>query len=83
MSHFIHLKVVSHSQAKQKQERMILEGVEEEEKGLVEGIVGIQHNAFYIHRALVGFSISRLARLAEQAERYDGITISHSIIVKF
>ncbi|KAJ8755159.1 hypothetical protein K2173_018957 [Erythroxylum novogranatense] len=49
---------------------MIL-GVEEKEKGLSEGIVGIQHNAFYMHHTLVGFPILKLARLAEQTERYD------------
>lgn len=28
-------------------------GVEDEEKWLAEGIAGLQHNAFYMHRALV------------------------------
>ncbi|GAB4852552.1 Vacuolar protein sorting-associated protein 35B [Ancistrocladus abbreviatus] len=31
---------------------MIVDGVEEEEKWLAEGIAGAQHNAFYMHRAL-------------------------------
>ncbi|XP_059638362.1 vacuolar protein sorting-associated protein 35B-like isoform X2 [Cornus florida] len=31
---------------------MITNGVEDEEKWLAEGIAGIQHNAFYMHRAL-------------------------------
>ncbi|KAA8537501.1 hypothetical protein F0562_027109 [Nyssa sinensis] len=31
---------------------MISDGVEDEEKWLAEGIAGIQHNAFYMHRAL-------------------------------
>ncbi|KAL9395116.1 hypothetical protein Peur_014401 [Populus x canadensis] len=31
---------------------MILAGIEEEDKWLAEGIAGIQHNAFYMHRAL-------------------------------
>jgi hypothetical protein len=32
---------------------MILAGKEDEDKWLAEGIAGIQHNAFYMHRALV------------------------------
>ncbi|KAM0943527.1 hypothetical protein DsansV1_C13g0123101 [Dioscorea sansibarensis] len=32
---------------------MLNAGVEDEEKWLAEGIGGIQHNAFYMHRALV------------------------------
>lgn len=31
---------------------MIAEGIEDEEKWLAEGIAGIQHNAFYLHRAV-------------------------------
>uniref|UniRef100_A0A6N2LCX6 Vacuolar protein sorting-associated protein 35 n=1 Tax=Salix viminalis TaxID=40686 RepID=A0A6N2LCX6_SALVM len=31
---------------------MILSGMEDEDKWLAEGIAGIQHNAFYMHRAL-------------------------------
>ncbi|GAA0167736.1 membrane traffic protein [Lithospermum erythrorhizon] len=31
---------------------VIGEGIEDEEKWLAEGIAGIQHNAFYMHRAL-------------------------------
>ncbi|KAH8509620.1 hypothetical protein H0E87_011396 [Populus deltoides] len=31
---------------------MILAGIEDEDKWLAEGIAGIQHNAFYMHRAL-------------------------------
>lgn len=31
---------------------MISNGIEDEEKWLAEGIAGIQHNAFYLHRAL-------------------------------
>ncbi|XP_065881465.1 vacuolar protein sorting-associated protein 35B-like [Euphorbia lathyris] len=31
---------------------MILDGIEDEEKWLAEGIASIQHNAFYMHRAL-------------------------------
>ncbi|KAG4931797.1 hypothetical protein JHK84_048790 [Glycine max] len=33
---------------------MIAQGFEDEEKWLAEGIAGIQHNAFFMHRALVG-----------------------------
>ncbi|KAL1119709.1 hypothetical protein V6Z11_D01G119900 [Gossypium hirsutum] len=33
-------------------ERIMLNGTEDEEKWLAEGIAGIQHNAFYMHRAL-------------------------------
>ncbi|KAJ6306303.1 hypothetical protein OIU78_021591 [Salix suchowensis] len=33
-------------------EEMILSGMEDEDKWLAEGIAGIQHNAFYMHRAL-------------------------------
>lgn len=32
---------------------MMSDGIEDEEKWLAEGIAGIQHNAFYMHRALV------------------------------
>lgn len=32
---------------------MILDGIGDEEKWLAEGIAGIQHHAFYMHRALV------------------------------
>lgn len=32
---------------------MIAQGFEDEEKWLAEGIAGIQHNAFFMHRALV------------------------------
>ncbi|KAL0325897.1 UNVERIFIED_CONTAM: Vacuolar protein sorting-associated protein 35B [Sesamum radiatum] len=32
---------------------MISNGIEDEEKWLAEGIAGIQHNAFYLHRAVV------------------------------
>lgn len=32
---------------------MMLGGDEDEEKWLAEGIAGVQHNAFYMHRALV------------------------------
>lgn len=31
---------------------MMLSGDEDEEKWLAEGIAGVQHNAFYMHRAL-------------------------------
>ncbi|KAI5655956.1 hypothetical protein M9H77_24749 [Catharanthus roseus] len=31
---------------------MVVDGIEDEEKWLAEGIAGIQHNAFYLHRAL-------------------------------
>ncbi|XP_027091426.1 vacuolar protein sorting-associated protein 35B isoform X2 [Coffea arabica] len=31
---------------------MIADGIEDEEKWLAEGIAGIQHNAFYLHRAV-------------------------------
>ncbi|KAF9622840.1 hypothetical protein IFM89_034075 [Coptis chinensis] len=31
---------------------MVSEGIEDEEKWLAEGIAGLQHNAFYMHRAL-------------------------------
>ena len=34
-------------------ERMISDGVDDEEKWLAEGMAGLQHNAFYMHRALV------------------------------
>lgn len=33
---------------------MLAQGFEDEEKWLAEGIAGIQHNAFFMHRALVG-----------------------------
>lgn len=36
---------------------MISNGIEDEEKWLAEGIAGIQHNAFYLHRALVYFNL--------------------------
>lgn len=32
---------------------MILNGIDDDEKWLAEGIAGIQHHAFYLHRALV------------------------------
>lgn len=32
---------------------MIADGMEDEDKWLAEGIAGIQHHAFYMHRALV------------------------------
>lgn len=32
---------------------MISDAMEDEEKWLAEAIAGIQHNAFYMHRALV------------------------------
>ena len=36
---------------------MISNGIEDEEKWLAEGIAGIQHNAFYLHRALVNLNM--------------------------
>ena len=38
---------------KETEKKMILTGIEDEDKWLAEGIAGIQHNAFYMHRALV------------------------------
>ena len=32
---------------------MMINGIEDEDKWLAEGIAAIQHNAFYMHRALV------------------------------
>jgi hypothetical protein len=37
---------------------MMLDGMEDEDKWLAEGIAGIQHNAFYMHRALVHLKLS-------------------------
>jgi len=34
-------------------------GAEDEEKWLAEGIAGLQHNAFYMHRALVSIPLSK------------------------
>ncbi|KAF5947126.1 hypothetical protein HYC85_017354 [Camellia sinensis] len=39
---------------------MIANGIEDEEKWLTEGIAGIQHNAFYMHRALLDQSLKDL-----------------------
>ncbi|KAE8656455.1 VPS35 B isoform 3 [Hibiscus syriacus] len=43
---------VSSSSTGEEREKTMLNGEEDEEKWLVEGITGIQHNAFYMHRAL-------------------------------
>ncbi|KAJ8772695.1 hypothetical protein K2173_027872 [Erythroxylum novogranatense] len=45
---------------------MILEGVEEEEKWLAEGIAGIQHNAFYMHRALDANNLREALKYSSQ-----------------
>ncbi|KAJ6708708.1 VACUOLAR SORTING PROTEIN 35 [Salix koriyanagi] len=37
---------------KETEKKMILTGIEDEDKWLAEGIASIQHNAFYMHRAL-------------------------------
>ncbi|CAL5383437.1 unnamed protein product [Camellia sinensis] len=42
---------------------MIANGIEDEDKWLAEGIAGIQHNAFYMHRALDMRAFDELRRL--------------------
>ncbi|MFS7993317.1 hypothetical protein Hanom_Chr12g01092611 [Helianthus anomalus] len=37
---------------------MISDAIEDEDKWLAEGITRIQHNAFYMHRALIIFTFS-------------------------
>ncbi|KAJ6336765.1 hypothetical protein OIU76_006607 [Salix suchowensis] len=42
---------------KETEKKMILTGIEDEDKWLAEGIASIQHNAFYMHRALEANSL--------------------------
>ncbi|KAJ7966891.1 Vacuolar protein sorting-associated protein 35 [Quillaja saponaria] len=45
---------------------MISEGIEDEEKWLAEGIAGVQHNAFYLHRALDGNNLREALKYSAQ-----------------
>lgn len=51
--HYSNWKLVSGVERERRDKMMISNGIEDEEKWLAEGIAGIQHNAFYLHRALV------------------------------
>ena len=43
-----------------REREMIVDGIEDEEKWVAEGIAAVQHNAFFMHRALVTFSSNPL-----------------------
>ncbi|KAK6131305.1 hypothetical protein DH2020_034955 [Rehmannia glutinosa] len=45
---------------------MISNGIEDEEKWLAEGIAGIQHNAFYLHRALDANNLREALKFSAQ-----------------
>ncbi|KAG7966824.1 hypothetical protein I3843_08G067600 [Carya illinoinensis] len=45
---------------------MIPDGIEDEEKWLAEGIAGIQHNAFYMHRALDANNLREVLKYSAQ-----------------
>ncbi|KAL8172125.1 hypothetical protein V2J09_023929 [Rumex salicifolius] len=45
---------------------MISDGIEEEEKWLAEGVAGIQHNAFYMHRALDSNNLREVLKYSAQ-----------------
>ncbi|KAH6759261.1 VPS35-like protein B [Perilla frutescens var. frutescens] len=45
---------------------MISNGIEDEEKWLAEGIAGIQHNAFYLHRALDSNNLREALKFSAQ-----------------
>ncbi|KZV16548.1 vacuolar protein sorting-associated protein 35B-like [Dorcoceras hygrometricum] len=45
---------------------MMLNGVDDEEKWLAEGVAGIQHNAFYLHRALDSNNLREALKFAAQ-----------------
>ncbi|CAA3031232.1 vacuolar sorting-associated 35B-like isoform X1 [Olea europaea subsp. europaea] len=45
---------------------MISDGIEDEEKWLAEGIAGIQHNAFYLHRALDSNNLREVLKYSAQ-----------------
>ncbi|KAK3007707.1 hypothetical protein RJ639_015052 [Escallonia herrerae] len=45
---------------------MISDGIEDEEKWLAEGIAGIQHNAFYMHRALDSNNLREALKYSSQ-----------------
>lgn len=47
------LRIKSKRNLVNERERMMVDGVEDEEKWLAAGIAGLQQNAFYMHRALV------------------------------
>ncbi|CAL5401829.1 unnamed protein product [Camellia sinensis] len=52
---------------------MIANGIEDDEKWLTEGIAGIQHNAFYMHRALEdkhGCTVSTSMNLSSMLETF-------------
>ena len=58
--HYIHCIITPYfpNQFREHRERererdMMINGIEDEDKWLAEGIAAIQHNAFYMHRALV------------------------------
>ncbi|XP_059459825.1 vacuolar protein sorting-associated protein 35B-like isoform X2 [Corylus avellana] len=45
---------------------MMLDGMEDEDKWLAEGIAGIQHNAFYMHRALDANNLREVLKYSAQ-----------------
>ena len=48
---------------------IVAEGIDDEEKWLAEGIAGIQHHAFFMHRALV-LPITTIPSFAQQILRF-------------
>lgn len=54
------------------------DGIEDEEKWLAEGIASIQHNAFYMHRALVHTSISPFVTLTFPPDPHSNLIIINS-----
>ncbi|GAB2219778.1 hypothetical protein Droror1_Dr00007415 [Drosera rotundifolia] len=45
---------------------MVADGIDDEEKWLAEGIAGVQHNAFYMHRALDGNNLREALKYSAQ-----------------
>ncbi|KAL9273828.1 Vacuolar protein sorting-associated protein 35B-like protein [Drosera capensis] len=45
---------------------MVADGIDDEEKWLAEGIAGVQHNAFYMHRALDGNNLREALKCSAQ-----------------
>ncbi|XP_073021908.1 vacuolar protein sorting-associated protein 35B-like [Primulina eburnea] len=64
MCHILHCS--NWNQLRIGRSKTMLNGIDDEEKWLAEGIAGIQHNAFYLHRALDSNNLREALKFAAQ-----------------
>jgi len=84
-----HFSIVSEVNTRQSQierdreDEMIVDGIEDEEKWVAEGIASVQHNAFFMHRALVKFSPPIFQFPNSDQIQHFSMLISLSISIEF